>query len=198
MKVNNKGYILPIFGIIILILVIAGGVYYLRTLRNKPQSQNPVVTSETPTPSLLPKPDSLADWKTYENEKYEYTLKYPATFTYKEEVLNPPDIFLMSTQFQDPTQTADLNNGFNIEVKDSSLEDAIEYYKWRVIGHLTDSFTSETSFTQDGFQGVNLIYKTGKDNPNTMIIISNGRYSYAIQGSTSLIEKILPALKISR
>ncbi len=52
---NQKGNILIIIGVILLLLIVSGGGYYLGTLRDKPPSQSPVVTSKgiqsTPVPN---------------------------------------------------------------------------------------------------------------------------------------------------
>lgn len=82
---NQKGFapILIALGII-LILGIVGGTYYLGTLKNqqavsfgnKPQSQNPGVTSQTPQPT----PNETANWKTYTDTKYGFSLKYPINY----------------------------------------------------------------------------------------------------------------------
>ncbi len=59
------------------IIAVAGGAYYLGTLKNKPQTQNPVVTSQTVPPSPSPISDLTANWKTYINTAYGYQISYP-------------------------------------------------------------------------------------------------------------------------
>lgn len=67
----------------LVILTVLGGAYYLGTIKNKPQSQNPVVISQVnPTSTSQPiqvtpssSPDEIVNWKTYTSEKF--TFKYP-------------------------------------------------------------------------------------------------------------------------
>ena len=74
----QKGNILV--GILIGLAVAGGlfGAYYLGTRNNKPHPQNPIITS-TPQPLTSPSPssDEAANWKTYTNKKYGFSIKYP-------------------------------------------------------------------------------------------------------------------------
>ncbi len=79
---NQKGQGL-IIGILVGLLVAGGlfGAYYLGIRNNKPQTQNPVVTSttqQTVQPSPSSTPDPTANWKTYTNNKIGFVIKYPA------------------------------------------------------------------------------------------------------------------------
>ncbi len=64
-----------IVGIFILVLVlvvaVAGGAYYLGKNSNKPQITETQQTTQ-------PTPDPTANWKTYINTKYGYQLRYPS------------------------------------------------------------------------------------------------------------------------
>ena len=78
------------FGVIyiligVLILAVAAGAYYLgRSTSSKPSS-NPTVTYQTPQPTPIPTssstPDETADWKTYTNSRYSFSIKHPDSFT---------------------------------------------------------------------------------------------------------------------
>lgn len=74
---NQKGQtgILILAGIVILV-ALAGGIFYLgRVTAPKPQPQNVVTSSPQPSPSPT---DETANWKTYTNTKYGYSIKYPS------------------------------------------------------------------------------------------------------------------------
>jgi len=83
MKIMQKGSILIFLLMGIFILGVAGGAYYLaRSTSSKPPA-SPTVISQTPQPTPTPfnetaNPDSIgANWKTYVNETYKYSLKVP-------------------------------------------------------------------------------------------------------------------------
>lgn len=76
---------------ILIITTVAGGAYFVGKLTNKPlQSQNPVITFQTPqpipSPSVTPdetvytESDRSANWKTYEDLDLGFSLKYPSDF----------------------------------------------------------------------------------------------------------------------
>ena len=94
---NQKGFILPIVGIIILILVVGAGVYYLGTKNSKRGQTQPVTTSqdnpqptqsvdEAPTatnsqPILTPSPkNETTNWHTHTNTLMGYKILYPPTW----------------------------------------------------------------------------------------------------------------------
>lgn len=75
---NQKGNFLLIIGIIVLLLVIGAGGYFLY----QKQVNKPVATQVSyPTPS--PTSDETANWKTYTNTQYGYSIKYPPTIAFK-------------------------------------------------------------------------------------------------------------------
>ncbi len=80
---SQKGFapVLVILGLVV-ILGIAGGAYYLGTIKNKSQPQNPTVTSQTPS---SPIPNETTNWKTYTNIKSGFSFKYPSGFTLTKE-----------------------------------------------------------------------------------------------------------------
>lgn len=70
MKKKGFSVILMLLGILILAGSLIAGVYYFGTLKNKPQNS---VISQTPQPTL----NETANWKTYTNQTYGVSLKYP-------------------------------------------------------------------------------------------------------------------------
>lgn len=85
---NQKGFspLIIILGIILVIGIASGAYYFGKTQVPKPQSQNPVITSQipqtTPTPSPSPAPSGAgetANWKTYTNNYF--TFKYPTDWS---------------------------------------------------------------------------------------------------------------------
>lgn len=65
---------------IVIIMVIAGGAYFFGKSQ-APKSQNSVIISQTSQPTITsqpaPIPDETANWETYTNTKYGFSLKYP-------------------------------------------------------------------------------------------------------------------------
>jgi len=82
----QKGFA-PILILVGVLVLIAGGVYYLG-IKKAPvqQVQNPMVTFQTaqatPTPSTS---DQTVNWKTYTNNENNYSFKYPQTWQLEQE-----------------------------------------------------------------------------------------------------------------
>jgi len=74
--------------IIIGVLAIGGGVWYLGTQTSTQPVAAPQPTL-SPTPSVSPTPfhvDETANWKTYRNDTYGFELKYPESIPFQDEL----------------------------------------------------------------------------------------------------------------
>ena len=74
---NQRGNFLLIIGVIVLILVIGAGGYFLY----QKQTSKPTNSSQISPPTTSPTLDETANWKTYTNAKYGYSFKYPPKLT---------------------------------------------------------------------------------------------------------------------
>ena len=74
LSMKQKGFA-PII-IIVLVAIVASGVYFLGTknILKLPTSFSLPTISPSPTPT----PDPTANWKTYTNYEYGYSVKYPS------------------------------------------------------------------------------------------------------------------------
>lgn len=82
-QLGQKGFHLYIILLIVLLSGIIGftGWYVYNAQHKTNQSTNEnttLVATITPTPSITPTPDPTADWQAYENDKFYYSVKYPA------------------------------------------------------------------------------------------------------------------------
>lgn len=73
-RFNQKGIISPIALGVVAILVI-GGIYLIN---QKPKTSQNTTGSEKSTQNT---PDPTSDWKTYQDDKYDFTVKYPKNWT---------------------------------------------------------------------------------------------------------------------
>lgn len=98
---------------IVLLLGVAGGVYYFgKSQTPKPQTPQPTITP-SPTPDASHAPTGAgetANWKIYNNQKYQFTFKYPTNWQLIEKgdsgaitvSLYPPDVDLQKLSPDDP------------------------------------------------------------------------------------------------
>ena len=81
---NRRGFV-QILTIVLLILIAALGVVAYLQSKPKSQTQNqPATQLTTPDPTVYTDAGS-ANWKTYTNARYGFTLKHPSTLVSKEE-----------------------------------------------------------------------------------------------------------------
>ena len=73
---------------IVIILIIAFGVYYLGGIKNKIQPQNLVVAAQTTPTQPSSTPNETANWKTYTNNLAGYTLGYPSDLLMLQDLTN--------------------------------------------------------------------------------------------------------------
>lgn len=71
--------------VILLILTVGVGGYILGAKQNRIVQNQPQPVPPTPQPSPIPTVDPTANWKTYANNLYGFSLKYPPDLTVKEE-----------------------------------------------------------------------------------------------------------------
>lgn len=79
---NQKGFMPLILGVVILLIIVAGGAYYLGSkntnLTSKPQIQQPATSATTPTSNPITSTgDSTAGWKVYISTEGKYSIQYP-------------------------------------------------------------------------------------------------------------------------
>ncbi len=94
-SLNQSGYLLPIIGVILLILVVGAGAYYLGTTQNnKPEQPQTIITSKnTPqssqninqplSPTTNIEQNTTTNWQTYTNTKLGYSFSYPPNYEVK-------------------------------------------------------------------------------------------------------------------
>ncbi len=101
----QKGQVLIFLLVGILVIAIAGGAYYLGRQTTPKSAPAPVVTSSTlqPTPSPSPISDEMSTWKTYTNQLYQFSFKYPPSWT-----VSDKNVYLLSdgskSEDKDPTR----------------------------------------------------------------------------------------------
>lgn len=141
--------ILIIVGILV-VVVIAGGAYYLGRTTNPKPSPTPVVTSQSPqpTPNASPTPTDAgetANWITYTNIKANYSFKYPTDWTQlyisfsgcsecidgldlsSSQKPNPPDSSIVIIQVWKEDRIKTLDDYVNIHVKGDASKINLQY-----------------------------------------------------------------------
>lgn len=179
------------FGIASVGTAIAVGGYILETRKFQTVLENKVTNqlSSIPTPT----PNETANWKTYSNSTYGFSVKYPSDFIYEEQT---SDIFLLLTSFKNPSVIQ--SNGFYVEVRSlEKLDNAVNYERSRVVGHSADRIDKETKVTKEGFEAVKLAYSTLDDKNFTTFVVNDEKYTYTINAPANLFDQIISTFKFT-
>jgi len=174
---SNSG-IIHIWLILILLVVGAVGA----ALLSRP-GENKLVTT----------PDPTANWQTYTNIEYKFSIMYPPSFTPKQHPDN--DTYLSLTSFSDNSST----DTISVEVREANLKDQVALIKW-TNEHSINSLISETDLKISGFPAKRLDYtaiEKGIDKPRSTIVVYNGKYSYSIHTTTDLINKVISTFQFT-
>jgi len=155
----------------------------------------------TPQQSISPTStkiqDETANWKTYTNSKYGFSIKYPGTPTENQTRY----IYLFGVNFAKPGASDTLNpDDIWVYVQEG---EALEIEQ-TIIAHQRDGeIVNQADIEKDGYKGYRLDYQTGKSNfpdytysqNKTAILLIKGNFTYIIHASTSLIDQILSTFR---
>ncbi len=157
--------------------------------RFQPTRIIPVGPSPSPViADLSPSSDLTADWETYTNTKYGFLIKYDPNN-------QPIEIAGTGQQLALISFGTMKNNGFDIEI---STGDTLEYYKNRIMDHVTGIIDKEEKITVAGIVGTKLTYKQVIVIDNfdvSQVIINKNDRDYIITAFASDIDQILSTFK---
>lgn len=212
---KGQTVVLVLVGIVVLAAV-SGGAYYLINPRlSRPQTQNPVV-SPASKPVTTSQPistsqsasalDETANWKTYTNDKFKISFKYPVFYTITEYGGN--SVFFTRTtkekQFledcfarkQPECNNYPLRISFDNPERSSnaSLKDFIALYTHSdVSGYLTKTLSGFPAL-QKQFEGVGIVNNTFVDRGNTILYIQGNSIINA-QENIGVFNRILSTFR---
>lgn len=138
---------------------------------------------QTPAPTSTP--DPTTDWKTYINDKYGYSMKYP-----EKSVLNEvsDNNYLSFVSFE----------GSNIQplsvyVSSLKLNEEAKKIRSQTEGHLNAKLVKNESIIFSSFPAVKLEYLSTDEKKIKTInfIVNNGKYTYVINTQPDSFDKIL-------
>lgn len=154
-RVKQKGFLLPIIGVVLLLIIVGAGAYYLGI--SKP-SNNPTPENATSTLSAQPTSapnDETEKWNTYKNPEGYFTVKYPSTFLSKENKPGP------NSACETELILADEASGFSTEYQGDITIDVCqvlkEFYPKAAFSNIEGG--EAESITVDGVKGYK---KTGE------------------------------------
>lgn len=176
---NQKGQtqVLILAGIV-LVIAVAGGIFFLGRItlprqdssgQAAPKPQTPVVAPQpSSTPSPTTTPDPTANWKTYTNTKYGFTLEYPNDWVVKSENKTVDSSTTRTTIQSSDLAIEEINipgvggeqviNGSKLEISASNNENFTSYEQLKdfmeneYTGFPLNYFTSSKEIIVDGIK----------------------------------------------
>lgn len=162
---------------------------------NKTVQINTSQLTSSPTPTPI---DETANWKTYENKTYGYSVKHPIHLIPKDEpgVIKP---YLSHIAFKNEGNSKYI---IGVLVSENSLNSEIEAQKKFITEVGEGIIKSETKIINNNYAGSKLEYELLEVDSKTIIkrsivVINNGEYSYIIDSPNNLINQILSTFKFT-
>lgn len=197
----QKGQILIWIIVGVLVIAVAGGAYYLGRSTTPKPSATPNVISQTPQPTPTSSPvDETANWKTYTNDRFGYSIKYPNIWkVYPEHFTDGISIFGL----QDPKYPGGQN--ILIEVDGNTSISPKEY----IVMNVAPISNPQKVSSQDinGLKGEKWSFNSGRtidDNYAIFLTSKNKRYILikelsnkdTFSGYSSVIDQVISTFKL--
>lgn len=175
---SSKGFILPLLGILLVIVMVGGGVYFLR--KNSVDSLSP-----SPLPSSSPLTTiSTANWKLFSNPQKLFIFKYPDDWSLVEDN-NKIDVYSPSANLVNGTNITDVISivsasglEFNAEKKEETTVPIAGQNVRRIEG--TEIVSNKGTLIHVGpvsknGQSFMLVYTSGSQSadPNALVIFNS-------------------------
>lgn len=160
MRKIQKGVIfLPILIIVLLLGVVGYVIYQNYNIKQQVPQAQPIPAANTVTPTT----SSTDDWKVYSNTKFNYEVKYPSTWKFKESKNISSDYvsFLSSEDNDDPTGTIGIQ-AERINTQISTDADSLKQFETFMDSCSTQTPTQCTQKTSDDYEFKKQIRIAGK------------------------------------
>lgn len=179
MKKNKGNILLPIISVIAILALVAAGYFYWKTQQNPGQPLGPYTPPKIQTPNPKIPTDENADWKTYTDSQYIFSLKYPSSLfpqtSQGDKNTGELEIFKLDTSTKGYWGPHALEGVFYIKIYpfNQNLQQTLTPGGGFTVSPITISGISAQ-------KGVRTEQIPGISSPDTVVIVSNNKYSYLI------------------
>lgn len=187
----KNNYILVIFLSVLLIftILIASFFYFQVQKLSKELSKYQTQTTPTPTASQAPNGD-LANWKTYVDSLYEYSIKYPSNMVL-EQITNDP-FYSSYVNFKNG------NDFFSVRAREGSVQDETDQIRAQTEGHVVTELIRNETLQIGGVTATFLEYTfEGKNNNRSTLIIPSGKNVIVINAQSDIFDQILSTFQFT-
>lgn len=203
-KKQKRGNILIILLITTVAILSLGATGYLfvqnKQLQNQiikpiPPVQNSAPTNNFPTPA--PTIDPTANWKTYVNEKYKFSLKYLRGLSVKENQITGDggleiNFEPTSTVFEDQVTK---NIYISVSKTNGNLKTIVENEKAKIVGHVVSKINNESGISVSGTQGIKITFDLINNLERANVFVIKNESLYVISAESKLMDQILSTFK---
>jgi hypothetical protein len=182
---NSRNIVTIILSVLAVGLIVEGLIYAQQRSTSK-KSEQPLQTETSSTPAAIPDSNEIPQkltqvvWKTYNNTKFGYSIKYFSDW--KVDDRKPEKIIISSNKWRQGVPEG--GSGVEISVEDKTLEQFIAEYDSSDLtsdGSALSKIIKQESYNINGVNGYKLIGTTAIGLDESFIFISRKNKSYIIR-----------------
>jgi hypothetical protein len=146
----------------------------------------------SPAPLVQPKPGTIANWKTYKNTEFSFSLEYPPGLNISANMTTNG----LEVSFDPKNPDYPKNIFVSVSEASNNLSAKVATVKTQIVGHVTSKIDRQTDIFVGSKSAIRVDYSIVANNlQRSNVFLINGKYLYALSADHNLMDRILSTFK---